>query len=120
PVWLQAIYAESRTQFHTPAHSRALNPSILIRYNEQLGAFVVHAGYAYGQESFATLSVDQLGRFRANTYSGSVDMTMSAACSLGLSYAYQVRFAGSDVGRVLLDPPDARQRTLGVTVSVRR
>ena len=115
PVWLQAIYAESRTQFHTPAQSRALNPSILIRYNEQLGrAFVVHAGYAYGQESFATLSVDQLGRFRANTYSGSVDMRMSAACSLGLSYAYQQRFAGSEKTR----PTDVR--TLGVTVSVRR
>ena len=92
PVWLQAIYSESRTQFHTPAHSGALNPSITIRYNEQLGrALVVHAGYAHGQESFATLSVDQLGRFRANTYSGSVDITMSAACSLGLSYAHQQR-----------------------------
>jgi YaiO family outer membrane protein len=108
PVWVQAIVSESWTQVDEPVQARAPNPSMLLRYNQQLSnAFLMHLGYARGQESFATLSIDQLGRFRANTYSASVDIRMRPAWALGLSYAHQQRSSGS------------RQRTVGVNVSVR-
>lgn len=109
PVWLQGVFSESRTTFDAPVRTRALNPSILLRYNQQLSeTLVMHVGYARGQESFAALSIDQLGRFRANTYSGSVDIRVSPASSIALSYAHQERSSG------------ARQRTFGIGVSLRK
>ena len=68
----------------------------------------LHVGYAEGDESFATLSIDRLGTFRANTYSGGVDVRIDSACSIAISYADQKRSSG------------ARERTFDISVSLRK
>jgi YaiO family outer membrane protein len=108
PVWVQAVWSHSWTQFGSSVAAWAHNDSVLLRYNEQIAQpLVVHLGYAHGNESFTALSIDQVGRFRANTYSGGLDMTVTPACSIALSYVHQQRSSG------------AHQRTFGVSVSFR-
>jgi hypothetical protein len=68
----------------------------------------MHLGYARGNESFAGLSIDRIGRFRANTYLTGVDVRATSACSIGFSYAYQWRSNG------------ARQQTFAIGLSLRK
>lgn len=109
PVWLQAVFSESWTRFDAPVQAHARNSSVLLRYNQQVGdPLVLHVGYAKGDESFAALSIDRLGSFRANTYSGGVDVRIDPARLLAISYADQERSSG------------ARERTLEISVKFRK
>ena len=103
------MLSESWTRFDAPVPTHARNPSVLLRYNQQIrDPLILHVGYAEGNESFATLSIDRLGTFRANTYSVGVDVKIDSACSLAISYADQERSSG------------ARERTFDVSVSLRK
>ena len=109
PVWVQAAVAESWTRVAGTGQPRAANRSFLFRYHQQVAApVVIHLGYARGNESFAALTIDQIGVFRANTLTSGGDIRLSIRCSLGLSYAFQQRSNG------------AAERTFAVAVSVRR
>jgi YaiO family outer membrane protein len=109
PAWAQAVWSHSWTDFDTQAAVRAHNDSLLLRYNEPIGrTLVVSVGYARGNESFAALSIDRIGRFGANTYMGAVDLRVTSRCSIGLSFADQRRSSGT------------RQRTFATTLSLRQ
>jgi hypothetical protein len=49
----------------------------------------VEAGYARGNESFDTLSVDRIGRFRADTFSTGVRVDNASRTSFTVSSEYQ-------------------------------
>lgn len=108
PIWVQAVVSGSFTHFDAPIDTRVASPALMLRYNHQVAApIVLRAGYAAGRESFAAVSIDQIGSFRANTYSGGMDVRLHPACSVGVDYSYQRRSSG------------ATQQTLGISVSLR-
>jgi YaiO family outer membrane protein len=49
----------------------------------------VEGGYARGNESFETLTVDRIGRFRADTFAGGVRIDNASLASLNISAEYQ-------------------------------
>lgn len=108
PAWAQAVWSHSWTEF-TAAGARAQDDSILLRYHHDVARpLAAHFGYARGNESFAGLSIDRIGRFRANTYIGGVDIRLRSVCSIGFSYADQWRSNG------------ARQRTFAIGMSLQQ
>lgn len=108
PIWLQALVSESFTYFNAPIDSRVSSTALMLRYNQQVAApLLVRAGYAAGRESFAAVSIDQIGSFRASTYSGGMDVRLHPACVVGIDYSYQQRSSG------------ATQQTFGISVSFR-
>ena len=60
----------------------------------------IAAGYAAGVEDFETFSIDKIGDFRANTFSGGVRFDMPSLTSLIGSYEHQWRERGVRMGRV--------------------
>jgi len=108
PIWVQAVVSGSFTHFNAPIDTQVASPALMLRYNQQVAApLLLRAGYAAGRESFAAVSIDQIGSFRANTYSGGMDVRLHPACSVGIDYSYQRRSSG------------ATQQTFGLTVSLR-
>jgi YaiO family outer membrane protein len=109
PVRLSASLSESRTRFTAGGRPTAANHSFMIQYHQQVAApAALRVGYARGNESFAALSIDQIGTFRANTVLGGFDIRLTPASSLSASYTFQQRSNG------------ATQQTVGLGVSVRR
>jgi YaiO family outer membrane protein len=94
--WLHGVYSRSRTSYRAASGLRTSNDSVLGQYFQQVARRVVmRVGYARGHDSFTALSADRLGRFRAHTYLGGMDVKLSSACSIGLFYGYQDRSSGS-------------------------
>ena len=61
------------------------------------------AAYARGNESFDILSVDRLGRFRADTVAGGVRIDLRSLTSLGVGVEHQWRSGDRQLTRVTLD-----------------
>ena len=61
------------------------------------------AAYARGNESFDILSLDRLGRFRADTMAGGVRIDLRSLTSLGLGVEHQWRSGDRQLTRVTVD-----------------
>ncbi|PYS28411.1 MAG: hypothetical protein DMG11_12750 [Acidobacteria bacterium] len=108
PVWVQAALFTAWTDDNVPGHSRIATQSFGVRYNHQIAPLVLHAGYARGNESYSALSIDRLGRFRANTFIGGVDFKPVSSLTFGTFYSYQRRDSGST------------QNSFGISLTVRK
>ena len=60
----------------------------------------LEAGYAHGIENFDRVTIDRLGRFRADTVSGTARLDLHSLTSIGATYEYQRVEGGAKMGRV--------------------
>ncbi len=102
-VTLALRYYRSESEF-VPAGQRAGNDSGAIMGRWQAARRLsLSAAYARGNESFDILSVDRLGRFRADTVAGGVRIDLSSLTSLGLGVEHQWRTGDRQLTRITLD-----------------
>jgi YaiO family outer membrane protein len=90
-------YAHSITksnQLFDTEHGNTLHARGAYRYRPRLWLL---GGYAAGVEDFDTVSIDEIGRFRAHAVSGGVRWDLPSLTSLTGTYDYQWR--SNDVGR---------------------
>jgi YaiO family outer membrane protein len=102
-VTLAARYYRSESEF-LPFGRRAGNDSgaILGRW-QAAPRLSLSAAYARGNESFDIVSVDRLGRFRADTVAGGVRIDLRSLTSLGLGVEHQWRSGDRQLTRITLD-----------------
>jgi YaiO family outer membrane protein len=95
PIWLRLVFVETLTQFTKPAgHTGGIVPmqSVMARYNQQIAErLTVHAGYAYGGETFLPYTYDRVGRFYANTALAGADLSISPLYKVGVWYGCEIR-----------------------------
>lgn len=60
----------------------------------------LEAGYAHGIENFDRVTVDRLGRFRADTVGGTARLDLRSLTSIAATYEYQRVEGGPKMGRV--------------------
>lgn len=60
----------------------------------------LEAGYARGIENFDRVTIDRLGRFRADTISGTARFDLHSLTSIGATYEYQRVEGGAKMGRL--------------------
>jgi YaiO family outer membrane protein len=60
----------------------------------------LEGGYAHGIENFDRVTIDRLGRFRADTVSGTARFDLHSLTSIGATYEYQRVEGGAKMGRV--------------------
>jgi hypothetical protein len=102
-VALAVRYYRSESEF-LPSGQRAGNDSgALIGRWQAARRLSLSAAYARGNESFDILSVDRLGRFRADTVAGGVRVDLRSLTSLGLGVEHQWRSGDRRITRVTLD-----------------
>jgi YaiO family outer membrane protein len=102
-VAVAARYYRSESEF-LPFGRRAGNNSGAIMGRWQARRRLsLSAAYAHGNESFDILSVDRLGRFRADTVAGGVRIDLRSLTSLGLGLEHQRRTGGRRLTRVTVD-----------------
>jgi YaiO family outer membrane protein len=73
-----------------------------VRIHRRAPAVWLDAGYAHGVESFETLTVERLGRFRADTVAAGARVDFGALTTAGLAYEWQRRDDHSRMGRLSL------------------
>jgi YaiO family outer membrane protein len=91
PAWATATYHRSFTSSDTAALDRD-NDSYSFRYHHQIvPPVIVHVGYAHGVETYEDLSVDEIGRFEADSFEAAVDVAITRRWSVRVGGGYQVR-----------------------------
>jgi len=94
-IWLRLLYIETLTKFtKRVAGSGEIIPmeSVMLRYNQQIAEpLAIHAGYAYGGETFLPHTSDRVGRFKANTVSVGADWSVSSLYRVGAWYSCEIR-----------------------------
>lgn len=109
PIWLQVVLNRTWTSFRQTPGLDAADFSFVAQYHQQVTSFArIRAGYARGNESYAGVSIDRLGRFEANTWIAGGDFKLSPSFSVGPFCAFQYR------------SNDRRQQTFGFNLTVRR
>lgn len=102
-VAVAARYYRSESEF-LPLGQRASNDSGAIMGRWQASRRLsLSAAYARGNESFDILSVDRLGRFRADTIAGGARIDLRSLTSLGLGVEHQWRTGDRRLTRVTVD-----------------
>ncbi len=102
-VAVAARYYRSESEF-LPLGRRASNDSGAIMGRWQARRRLsLSAAYAHGNESFDILSVDRLGRFRADTLAGGVRIDLPSLTSLGIGVEHQWRTGDRQLTRVTVD-----------------
>ena len=102
-VALAVRYYRSESEF-LPAGRRAGNDSGAIMGRWQVARRLsLSAAYARGNESFDILSVDRLGRFRADTVAGGARIDLRSLTSVGLGVEHQWRTGDRQLTRVTID-----------------
>jgi len=102
-VTLAVRYYRSESEFE-PFGRRAGNDSgAVIGRWQAARRLSLSAAYARGNESFDIVSVDRLGRFRADTVAGGVRIDLRSLTSLGLGVEHQWRSGDRQLTRVTLD-----------------
>jgi YaiO family outer membrane protein len=102
-VALALRYYRSESEF-LPSGQRAGNDSgaVMARW-QATRRLSLSAAYARGNESFDILSVDRLGRFRADTVAGGARVDLRSLTSVGVGVEHQWRSGDRRVTRVTLD-----------------
>lgn len=96
-AWMTATYHQSFTQSDVAKLDRNDN-AYSFRYHHQIvPPVIVHLGYARGGESYADLSIDQIGHFEANTVDAAVDVAITQHWAARLGGSYQARDNGDTV-----------------------
>ncbi|MEO5823274.1 MAG: tetratricopeptide repeat protein [Vicinamibacteraceae bacterium] len=102
-VTLAARYYRSESEFLATGR-RAGNDSGAIMGRWQASRRLsLSTAYARGNESFDILSVDRLGRFRADTVAGGVRIDMRSLTSIGLGVEHQWRTGDRQLTRITVD-----------------
>jgi YaiO family outer membrane protein len=102
-VAVAARYYRSESEF-LPSGQRAGNNSGAIMGRWQAKRRLsLSAAYARGYESFDILSVDRLGRFRADTLAGGARIDLRSLTSVGLGVEHQWRTGDRQLTRVTVD-----------------
>jgi len=95
PIWLQLVYVETFTNYTKPVgHPNGIIPmeSVMLRYNQQVAErLTIHAGYAYGGETFLPYTSDRVGRFTANTALAGADWSFSPLFQVSAWYSCEIR-----------------------------
>ena len=89
PIWLHFAFYETLTDIQGLPQDEAR--SYLAQYNQQVGPWTVHLGYAYGNESFSQYTIDRVGQFTASTVFTSLDYAASEQLKLSAFYSFQTR-----------------------------
>ena len=102
-VALAVRYYRSESEFR-PFGRRAGNDSgaILARW-QAARRLSLGAAYARGNESFDIVSVDRLGRFRADTVAGGVRIDLRSLTSVAVGVEHQWRSGDRQLTRVTVD-----------------
>jgi tetratricopeptide (TPR) repeat protein len=99
-VVLSAGFTHTRTQFSgadiSIGHTSG-DVGIGFRIHPRLW---LDAGYAGGIEDFDRVTVDRLGRFRADTVSGTATLELRSLTTIAGTYEYQQIESGIDMGRL--------------------
>ena len=99
-VVLNLRYAGSHTVVNTFA-SAENGHSLHVRGEYRLRSRVwLHAGYAAGVEDFENFSIDRIGDFRANAFSGGARIDLPTLTSVLAGYEHQWRSGDVNMGRV--------------------
>jgi YaiO family outer membrane protein len=102
-VAVAARYYYSHSRF-LPVGQTAGNHSAAFMGRWQAARRVsLSAAYARGNESFDILSVDRLGRFRADTVAGGARIDLRSLTSLGLGVEHQWRTGDRQLTRITVD-----------------
>jgi YaiO family outer membrane protein len=102
-VTIAARYYRSESEF-LPSGQRAGNHSGAVMGRWQAAPRLsLSAAYARGNESFDILSIDRLGRFRADTVAGGVRIDLRSLMSVGLGVEHQWRSGDRRLTRVTVD-----------------
>ena len=87
-----------------PSGQRAGNDSGAIMARWQAAPRLsLSTAYARGNESFDILSVDRIGRFRADTVAGGLRIDLRSLTSFGLGVEHQWRSGDRQLTRITLD-----------------
>lgn len=109
PIWLQFILNHTWTDFRNTANLNAADFSFVAQYFQEITPRArIRFGFAHGNESYAGLSVDRLGRFDAQTWISGGDLKLSPSWSVGSFYSFQQRSEGRS------------QQSVGIQVTLRR
>jgi YaiO family outer membrane protein len=96
-------YYRSESEF-LPSGQRAANNSYAVSGRWQaMRRFGVSGAYARGNESFDILSVDRLGRFRADTLAGGFRVDLPSLTSVAVGVEHQWRSGDRQITRVTVD-----------------
>jgi len=91
PGWATATYHHSFSSSDVAALDQD-NDSYSFRYHHQvIPPVIIHAGYAHGVETFEDLSVDEIGRFEADSLEAAVDVAITRRWSVRVGGGYQLR-----------------------------
>jgi YaiO family outer membrane protein len=102
-VALAARYYYSHSRF-LPSAQTAGNHSAAVMGRWQAARRVsLSAAYARGNESFDILSIDRLGRFRADTLAGGVRLDLRSLLTLGVGVEHQWRSGDRRLTRLTVD-----------------
>jgi YaiO family outer membrane protein len=102
-VTLAGRYYRSESEFR-PFGRRAGNDSgAIIGRWQAARRLSLSAAYARGNESFDIVSVDRLGRFRADTVAGGARVDLRSLTSLGIGVEHQWRSGDRQLTRLTLD-----------------
>ena len=97
PAWVTGTYFYSISQSSRTSLDGDDNAFAVRGHYQALPRLTVHAGYAYGGESYEDLSIDRVGHFQANTVEGGADVAVTEHVSVRLGGAYQLRDDGRTV-----------------------
>jgi len=100
PVWVSLSYHRSASELRL-SDEDAQNDSVSFLYHHRLfRRLTLHAGYAYGNETFQDLSIDRVGDFQAQTIHGGADYVVTRWLAAGVQLSHQERDNGDTVDAV--------------------
>jgi YaiO family outer membrane protein len=100
PVWVSLAYHRSSSELRLSGED-AQNDSVSFLYHHRLfRRLTLHAGYAYGNETFQDLSIDRVGDFQAQTIHGAADYVITRWLAAGLQISHQERDNGDTVDAI--------------------
>ncbi|MBV8774396.1 MAG: tetratricopeptide repeat protein [Deltaproteobacteria bacterium] len=105
PIWLRLEYIQTLTNYTHPSGPGGIVPmeSVMARYNQQIAEpFTIHAGYAFGGETFLPYTYDRVGQFTANTGLAGADWSLSRLFQVGAWYSCEVRSDNRTISSVAL------------------
>ena len=102
-VTLAARYYRSESHFLASGQRAGNDSGALMGRWQAARRLSLSAAYARGNESFDILSVDWLGRFRADTVAGGVRIDLRSLTSVGLGVEHQWRTGDRQLTRLTVD-----------------
>jgi YaiO family outer membrane protein len=97
PISVQAIYTRGWSAYNGLIPLGEPTNSVALRYTETFSKLTIHAGWSRGIELYTFApSADQLGQFRANTYTAGIDVPVSKILKTRFDYALQRRSSGAN------------------------